>query len=325
MIPEALLQRLSVDPAVPANTRAAMHLTLAADKRWRGHRRKQSLPQPPGVPSAEYDCQHTEVLPGVLILDPASSGDADAIRCDRTTGDLLHFYEEVFGRHGIDGMGGQIRSSIHYGVAYVNAAWDSQEMIYGDGDGVFFLSFTLSSDFIGHELTHGVTEHTAGLEYLDEPGALNESISDVFGSMFRQWLLEQESENADWKIGTDIMGPVALERGWVCVRDLSDPKSPKSATWQPTSYKEYIPNGDVHVNSGIGNHAFFLASMRLGGRSWERIGKVWYAALTSPFANSRTDYREFANLCISAAAALFPDEPLVAQACQYGWEKVHVL
>jgi Zn-dependent metalloprotease len=303
-----------------------MRHTFLQEKRRLKLRHKISLARGGGDSNVlEFDCHHTEVLPGELIIDPASSSDVDAVRCDRTTRDLLSFYKDVFGRAGIDGLGGEVHSCIHYGTSYVNAAWDSQEMVYGDGDGVFFLSFTRSNDFIGHELTHGVTEHSAALEYHDESGALNESVSDVFGSMFRQWIFNQKAKDADWKIGTDIMGPVPLSRGWICVRDLSDPQSRGSATQQPSSYKNYVPQGDMHINSGIGNHAFYLAASNFGGCSWECIGKVWYGALTSPSATPQMTYRDFALLCVHTASDLFSNQPEVAHACRSAWQSVDVL
>lgn len=285
--------------------------------------RVQTTQEKAGVAQLEFDCANTEVLPGTLISDPDTSADSAAKACYRTTQDLIRFYHEVFGRAGIDGVGGTVRSSIHYGVAYNNAAWDSNCMIYGDGDGVFFLNFTRSSEFIGHELTHGVTENSGGLKYADEPGAINESISDVFGSMFRQWRLGQSVDQADWMIGSEIMGPIPLARGWLCVRDLADPQSQRSATWQPKHYSDYVPSGDVHVNSGIGNFAFYTAATKLGGLSWEQMGRVWYRALMQ--CKPDTDYAQFAALCLAAADEDYAVNPAVKDACLAGWHAVGVL
>jgi Zn-dependent metalloprotease len=78
-------------------------------------------------------------------------------------------------------------SSVHYLTNFNNAFWNGSQMTYGDGDGQIFVDFTLGNDVIGHELTHGVTQHSLALSYKNEAGGLNESVSDVFGSMFRQW------------------------------------------------------------------------------------------------------------------------------------------
>src|SRR3954468_13860380 len=117
------------------------------------------------------------------------------------------FYQKVFNRNSIDGAGMRLDGYVHRGTHYNNAFWDGQEMVFGDGDGVIFTDFTGSLDVIGHELTHGVTEFTAGLEYHNQPGALNESISDVFGSVVKQWSTQQTSEAADWLIGAEIFTP----------------------------------------------------------------------------------------------------------------------
>src|SRR6185369_4573404 len=78
---------------------------------------------------------------------------------------------------------------------------------FGDGDGEIFTDFTASLDVIAHELTHGVTEYTANLEYHNQSGALNESISDAFGSMVKQWALHQDVHTADWLIGAEVFSP----------------------------------------------------------------------------------------------------------------------
>lgn len=324
MIPAFLLRKIADDPSIPENVRNAFRSTLLVDERIRARRgRFRTEQKKAGAVQLEFDCAHTEILPGTLISDPDTTSDSAAIACHRTTHDLIRFYREVFGRDGIDGVGGTIRSSIHYGVSYNNAAWDSNCMIYGDGDGVFFLNFTRSSDFIGHELTHGVTENSGGLEYANEPGAINESISDVFGSVFKQWQLRQSVDQADWMIGSDIMGPIPLARGWLCVRDLADPQSQRSATWQPKHYSDYVPSGDVHVNSGIGNFAFYTAAMELGGLSWEQMGRVWYRALTR--CEPDTNYAGFAALCLAAADEEYLLNPAVKEACLAGWSVVGVL
>src|SRR5437588_9073473 len=96
-------------------------------------------------------------------------------------------------------------ASVHYGKNYDNAFWDGQQMVFGDGDNVIFIGFTGATDVIGHELTHGVTGSEANLIYHGQPGALNESISDVFGSMVKQYKLNQKSDEADWLIGAGIL------------------------------------------------------------------------------------------------------------------------
>src|SRR5262249_43567651 len=144
-----------------------------------------------------YDVRHggTRALPGHLIRregDPPAADDAvnDAYDgVDKT----YRLYDDVFERRSVDGKGLALISSVHFGVEFDNAFWNGSEMIYGDGSGHVFAvgALTKAIDVIGHELTHGVTQFTAGLEYHDQPGALNESISDVFGSLVKQYALGQ--------------------------------------------------------------------------------------------------------------------------------------
>jgi len=216
-------------------------------------------------------------------------------------------------------------SSVHYSNSYCNAFWDGGEMVYGDGDGVMFQGFTRSSDFIGHEVMHGVTQYTANLSDVDEPGALNESISDVFGSMFRQWISNQDVSGADWLIGSDIMGPVALANGWVCVRNIADPSSKKSLTKLPSTFDQYTPHGDPHLNSGIPSRAFYLAALAVGGKSWERIGMIWYAALSDKSASRSMTFSEFALLTLAACKRLFPAKSDIADSIENAWQAVRVL
>lgn len=110
----------------------------------------------------------------------------------------------------------RLDATVHYGEHYDNAFWDGQRMVFGDGDGVVFGDFTACVDVIGHELSHGVTQFTAGLAYHDQSGALNESLSDVFGSLVKQYALRQNADEADWLIGAGLLAPAC--RAWPCAR-----------------------------------------------------------------------------------------------------------
>ena len=197
-------------------------------------------------------------------------------------------------------------------------------MTYGDGDGQVFTDFTKSDDVIGHELTHGVTQFTAGLDYSDEPGALNESVSDVFGAIFHQWRRKQTVAQADWLVGPDVLGPVAVEKGYTCLRDLAAPGSRHCLSPQPSHYRDYLPHGDPHENSGIPNHAFYLAATTIGGQAWEKAGKVWYAALTSDKAQPSTNFGDFASLTRATAKSLFPRDTNVYRGVDEAWTRVGI-
>ena len=165
-------------------------------------------------------------------------------------------------------------------------------MVFGDGDTEIFEDFTRSPDVIAHELTHGVTEHTANLPYYYQSGALGESISDVFGSMVKQWINKQTAEEADWLIGEGIFHKNV---GAYALRSMKAPGTAYKNTImgsdrQPDHMKRYayLPatedgdQGGVHVNSGIPNKAFYLVAVGLGDYSWEVAGKIWFDALTDP-------------------------------------------
>ena len=234
-----------------------------------------------------YDVKHgsDSDLPGDLIANPVKSADKAAKEAYQGALATYSFYQEVYGRNSIDDRGMCIDSSIHFETDYDNAGWDGKQMIYGDGDGLYFNRFTIALDVIGHELTHGVTEYEAALEYHDQPGALNESMSDVFGTLVKQWKAKEKAGAADWLIGeglfTKKVKGKALRSMAAPGTAYDDPNLGKDP--QPADMKHYVKTtedeGGVHINSGIPNHAFYLAAMELGGYAWERAGRIWYVAL----------------------------------------------
>src|SRR5258705_701935 len=155
-------------------------------------------------------------------------------------------------------------------------------MLYGDGDGRIFNRFTKVLDVIGHELTHGVTQYTAALDYHDQSGALNEHFSDVFGILVKQYSLKQTAKKADWLIGAGIFTQrvhgAAIRSMKAPGTAYDDPTLGRDP--QPAHMKNYVKShddsGGVHVNSGIPNHVFYLVATALGGNAWEVAGKIWY-------------------------------------------------
>src|SRR2546423_1882377 len=155
-----------------------------------------------------YDAQASERLPGTFVRGEgdAETRDVAVTEAYKYSGNVYNFYKQIFARNSVDNNGLRLDSTVHYSQQYDNAFWDGRQMIYGDGDGELFNRFTLDLDVIGHELTHGVTQNTAGLEYAGQSGALNESMSDVFGTMVKQWVLRSDStvhysqqyDNAFW-------------------------------------------------------------------------------------------------------------------------------
>lgn len=337
IVPIDVLEELAADESLSHQARQALRNTGALEPVWRQLRSAQIRAVRAGLqamseaaparlaakPAATvYDCKNTKSVPGAPVLNPGKSSDATAKRAYTETIGVADFYSQCFGRNSIDNGGMTLVSSIHYDVRYSNAFWNGTQMTYGDGDGEIFVDFTASTDVIGHELTHGVTQFTAALAYTNEAGGLNESMSDVFGTMFRQWRKNQTVDQADWLIGADIIGPKAATKGYTCLRDMADPGAQHCLSKQPAHYRDYVPGGDPHTNSGIPNRAFYLTASAIGGQSWAKAGKVWYAALTGPKASPNMKMKTFANRTRAAAKSLFGTA--VYSAVDGAWQDVGV-
>ena len=245
-------------------------------------------------------------------------------------GDTFEFFLEVYGRNSIDDAGMPLRGVVHFGEQYPNAFWDGQRMVFGDGDGSTFGVMTGSLDVIAHELGHGVTEKEAGLEYWGQSGALNESLSDVWGSLVKQYKLSQDAAAADWLIGRAIWTPNIQGDALRSLREpgtaYDDPligRDPQPATMD--GYVETIrDNGGVHINSGIPNHAFYLAAMDIGGFAWEETGRIWYEALRDPALRPDAGFSAFARLTLVAAERLHGQGSSQANAVRDAWDNVGV-
>ncbi|HEY4893597.1 MAG TPA: M4 family metallopeptidase [Reyranella sp.] len=263
-----------------------------------------------------FDCQHNTTLPGTAVPtpnDPAFKTVFD------TTAKVAEFYKTVLGRNSVDNQGMDLVSSLNYDQDYQNAFWDGQQMVYGNGDNKIFIDFWRSPDVIGHELTHGVTQHESGLIYEGQSGALNESISDCFGAAFAQWLAKKPASDAGgWLIGAGIMGPDAKAKGFTCLRDMVNPGAAHCLSQQPGSFKDFDPTGDVHDNSGIPNRAFAVFAQSLGGNTYDLAIKVWYDACVSGLS-SRATFADFAQATVAAAQK---KGPAVAKAATDAWQAV---
>jgi Zn-dependent metalloprotease len=227
--------------------------------------------------------------------------------------------------------------SVHYTPAdspagYNNAYWNgnSNQMVFGDGDHIAFDYLTDSLDVIGHELSHGFVEYSSPLGYQGQSGALNESCADIFGSMAEQWHTRQTIDDADWNLGQTLF-PIAFTGS--CLRTLKAGKAyaddPVFGTDpQPKHMKDLYTepgdNGGVHINSGIPNHAFYLAAKALGGYSWERAGKVWYRTMTSGRIPVDCDFETFARVTVDVAGEGEFEGMEVREAVRAAWEQVGV-
>jgi Zn-dependent metalloprotease len=278
-----------------------------------------------------YDTGQTEDLPGTLIRSEGSkrTGGRTVSEAYDYSGSTYNFYKNIFDRHSIDTRGMRLDSTVHYGEDYNNAFWNGTQMVYGDGDGEIFQRFTKCIDVVGHELTHGVTQYEAALEYEGQAGALNESFSDVFGSMVKQYSLNQTVDKADWLIG---VGLFEKKVKGIALRSMKEPGSAYNDPTigkdpQPGHMKSYVKttsdNGGVHINSGIPNRAFYLTAMELGGHAWEKAGNIWYITLRDRL-RERSDFQKAANLTFEVAGGLYGTNSHEQNAVKKGWDLVGI-
>jgi Zn-dependent metalloprotease len=278
-----------------------------------------------------YDAEKTETLPGTLVRSEGGTrkGGRTVSEAYDYSGLTYDFYKKIFERNSIDTRGMKLDSTVHYGEDYNNAFWNGTQMVYGDGDGEIFQRFTKSIDVIGHELTHGVTQYEAALEYEGQAGALNESFSDVFGCMIKQHALKQAVDKADWLIGAGLftrkVNGVALRSMKEPGTAYNDPTIGKDP--QPAHMKDYVnttsDNGGVHINSGIPNRAFYITAMELGGYVWEKAGYIWYITLTERLRES-SNFQKAASLTIEVASSVYGKGSQEQKAVRNAWNLVGV-
>ncbi|MGL5809128.1 MAG: M4 family metallopeptidase, partial [Nocardioides sp.] len=288
------------------------------------------LAAPPRKVREIYDCRNRTDLPGTRVRDEGgpATGDVDVDRVYDGLGATWDLYFDVFGRNSYDGKGSTMKGSVHYDRDFRNAMWDGSRLVFGDGDGTIWASFTADVDVIGHELAHGVTRATSNLKYQNQSGALNEHLSDVFGSMVKQRSATppQTAAVADWLIGDNVfaagVNATALRSMIAPGTAYNDPMI--GADPQPDHMSGLVTtsgdNGGVHINSGIPNRAFVVFAQALGGFAWERAGRVWFATATAPELDENADFATFAALTTDYAFALFGHD--VARSCVDAWAKV---
>jgi len=284
-----------------------------------------------------YDAKNGSNLPGTLVRDEgqAATGDAASDEAYDGAGSTYDLYMNEFERNSIDNNGMRLDSTVHYQKGYDNAFWNGKQMVYGDGDEDLpvserlFNRFTIAIDVIGHELTHGVTQFEAGLVYFGQSGALNESMSDVFGSLVKQFSLNQTASAADWIIGaglfTSNVNGVGIRSMKAPGTAYDDPVLGKDP--QPAHMKDYVntgsDNGGVHINSGIPNHAFYITAIEIGGSAWSKAGHIWYVTLRDKLT-STSNFQAAANLTYEAAGELYGANSLEQAAVRKGWSEVGI-
>ncbi|MFC8000865.1 M4 family metallopeptidase [Streptomyces rochei] len=280
---------------------------------------------------------------GTLFTGPddvwgnGSASNAETAAADAHYGAALtwDYYKNVQGRSGIRGDGVGAYSRVHYGNNYVNAFWSDSCfcMTYGDGSGN--ANPLTSIDVAAHEMTHGVTSHTAGLVYSGESGGLNEATSDIFGAAV-EFHANNASDVGDYLIGEEI--------------DINGDGTPLRYMDKPSkdgASKDYwysgIGNVDVHYSSGPANHFFYLLSEGSGtktingvtydsptsdglpvtGIGREKAAKIWFRALTTKFT-STTNYAGARTGTLAAAGELYGTDSTEYKAVQDAWAGINV-
>ncbi|MEH7483158.1 M4 family metallopeptidase [Neobacillus drentensis] len=251
-------------------------------------------------------------LPGNYSVDPDNNFNATSQRADVDAhyyaGVVYDYYKNTFNRNSFDNKGATLRSTVHYGRNYNNAFWNGAQMVYGDGDGTTFRSLSGALDVVAHELTHAVTERTAGLEYQYQSGALNESISDTFGVFL---------DKGDYLMGEDVYTP---NKAGDALRSLSNP----GLYGQPENMSGYVnttsDNGGVHTNSGIPNKAAYLTISSLGTAVAE---KIYYRALTVYLA-PQSDFSDARAALLAAASDLYGSSSTQYNTVKSAWTQVGV-
>lgn len=339
-LPQRVLEHIAKKTGGDHAARLALHHEHSREIRAQRHEDSAQGTRPPAGGKARrfiHDAgNRKKPLPGDRVRtegEPPVRGDAAANEAYDNLGVTLEFFAKVYGRKSLDGRDMDVIASVHYDESFPNAFWNGRQMLFGDGD-AHVGGFTRALDIVAHELTHAVTQHTVegglglvrrGNEVVDlagEAGALNESISDVFGSLVKQWHRKQNADQADWLIGKGLF---ASGLGHA-VRSLKHPgriEETYEDDDQVPQMAGYLEGDDVHRNSGIPNHAFYLAASKLGGHAWEHAGRIWYEAL--PLLKKDAGFRDAAHATLEAAGRLFGNASKEQHVVQEAWEKVGVL
>lgn len=256
-----------------------------------------------------YTANNGDSTPGTLVTTNTTKLTTEAEKAEVSAhynaAVVYDFYKNVFARNSIDGNGMSIISTAHYDNDYNNAYWDGTQMVYGDGDGSEFTYLSGDLGVVGHELTHGVTQYTANLDYSDQSGALNESMSDVFGVLVKTYDKYNVKNggawtfnDSDWVIGEAVYTPGVSGDA---LRSLADP----TLYDQPDNMSGYVntssDDGGVHTNSGITNKAAYLVAKAIGNAE---TAKIYYRALTT-YLTASSDFVAAKNAVVNAATDLY--------------------
>jgi len=280
---------------------------------------------------AVYSANNGNSLPGTWKMGEGSPTHGDPVVQDAydNAGLTYDYYKLTFNRDSYDNGGAQILSTVHLQQNYNNAYWNGSQMAYGDGDGNDFSPLSQSGDVVVHEITHAVTEHTAGLVYQNESGALNEAFSDIMAAAAQAWDTGTVSA-ATWQLAEHVWTP---NTPGDAMRYMANPtQDGQSYDYYPTRYVGSWDNGGVHVNSGIANLAFKLAvtggthpqgktSVNVPALGMAKAEQIFYRALTT-YLSSGSTFQDARDATTDAAADLYGNAEVIA--VHKAWDAVGV-
>jgi Zn-dependent metalloprotease len=311
-------------------TQRVERLTLLLTRVARPH---TLVPSTPSKRRTVYDARGSDRLPGKVVRQEGdkATGDKAIDEAYAGLGATFDFFAQVLQRDSIDDEGMPLLATVHYGKSYDNAFWNGEQMVFGDGDGELFNRFTIALDIIGHELTHGVVGDEAKLHYVGQSGALNESVSDVFGVLVKQRKKKHTVKQADWLIGKGLFTKKVRGEALRSMKEpgtaYDDPLLGKDP--QPSHMDDYVEtsedNGGVHINSGIPNRAFFVLATNLGGYAWERAGRIWYETLRDRSLRPNASFRTFATRTALNASHIYGIKSTERKAVLDAWASVGVV
>lgn len=259
----------------------------------------------------------TNYLNAVDVTSSSSHFSADDVAVQAHWGaEKTHtYFKNKHGRNSYDNSGSAIKSYVHYSSNYANAFWDGSKMTYGDGDGVNYDAM-VSLDIVAHEIAHGVTEYSANLVYEKEPGALNESFSDIFGEAIEHYA----NGTNDWLMGDQIgIGGSGAIRSMKNPNAYGNPDTYGGTNWYntncgvPSNANDYC---GVHINSGVQNKWFYILvtgesgindagnNYSVTGIGMDKAAAIAYRNLTV-YLNSNSDYADARSGSIQAAEDLY--------------------
>jgi len=274
-----------------------------------------------------YDAKNRTSLPGTLWADADNvfnaTYDRAAVSAHVNAAKTYDFYKNTYGRNSYDNAGARLNSTVHYSTSYNNAFWDGTKMVYGDGDGSTFTYLSGALDVVAHELTHAVTEYSAGLVYQNESGAINEAVSDIMGTVAEYSV----GSNFDWLVGEDIYTPGVSGDA---LRSMSNPAAYGDPDHYSKRYTGTQDNGGVHTNSGIVNKAAYLlgnggthTGVTVTGVGVPKLGAIYYRALTV-YLTPNSNFSSLRAAVVQSAKDLYGSTSAEATAAAKSFDAVGV-